>query len=58
MITPQFTERNITAGLNIYLYRKVRLMFNYIHARVEDRAVPRIHDESAHIFQTRFQITF
>ena len=51
-------ERNITVGLNIYLHRKVRLMFNYVNARVEDRAEPRIHDDSANIFQTRFQITF
>ena len=51
-------ERNITVGLNIYLHRKVRLMFNYINARLEDRAEPRIHDDSANIFQTRFQITF
>jgi len=51
-------ERNITVGLNIYLHRKVRLMFNYVNARVEDRAEPKIHDASADIFQTRFQITF
>ena len=51
-------EKNITVGLNIYLHRKVRLMFNYVRARVEDRAAPRIHDDMAHIFQTRFQITF
>jgi len=51
-------ERNITVGLNIYFHRKVRLMFNYINARLEDRAEPRIHDDSANIFQTRFQITF
>ena len=51
-------ERNITVGLNIYFHRKIRLMFNYVHARVEDRAEPMIHDDSANIFQTRFQITF
>ena len=51
-------ERNFTAGLNIYLHPKSRLMFNYINARVEDRAEPKIHDDIAHIFQTRFQITF
>jgi hypothetical protein len=33
-------------------------MFNYVNARLEDRAEPSIHDASADIFQTRFQITF
>jgi phosphate-selective porin OprO/OprP len=51
-------EKNLTAGLNLYMGPKVRLMFNYVHARVEDRAEPYIHDKSADIFQTRFQITF
>jgi len=51
-------EENITAGLNIYLHRKVRLMFNYIRAMARARADPHIRREDADIFQTRFQVRF
>ncbi len=51
-------ENNFTAGLNWYLNANVRLMFNYIHARVENRADPELEDGYANIVQSRFQIFF
>ena len=48
-------ETNFTAGLNWYLGSRVRLMFNYIRAYVDDRVDPQVEDGRAHIFQTRFQ---
>jgi len=50
-------EANFTAGLNWYLKSKNRIMFNYIRANVEDRASPFADDDSADIFQARFQIS-
>jgi len=51
-------ERNVTLGLNWYLKRKVRLMINYIHARVKDRLDPTIEDSRADILMSRFQVSF
>jgi phosphate-selective porin OprO/OprP len=52
-------ERNFTAGLNWYLTRNFRLMFNYVRASVKDRATqPPIDSGRAHIYQARFQIAF
>jgi phosphate-selective porin OprO/OprP len=51
-------ERNITAGLNWYLFPRIRCMFNYIRAVVKDRESPAIDTGSANIFQTRIQIAF
>lgn len=52
------TERNFTAGLNWYLNRNMRFMFNYIWAKVEDRADPQVDDGRADIVQGRFQIAY
>jgi phosphate-selective porin OprO/OprP len=51
-------ERNVTAGLNWYLRRKIRIMVNYVHARVEDRAAPPVDDGRADIVMARFQVGF
>ena len=51
-------ERNLTLGLNWYLNTKVRLMFNYIRAEVDDRADPAVDDGTVDILQARFQIAF
>jgi phosphate-selective porin OprO and OprP len=48
-------EGNFTFGLNWYLSKKSRFMFNFIHARVTDRAEPPIDSGRANIFQVRFQ---
>ena len=49
-------ESNFTAGLNWIHNRNARVMFNYIHAYVKDRASPSIENGRAHIFQIRFQL--
>ena len=49
-------ELNFTAGLNWYLNKKTRFMFNYIRAKVEDRETyPPVDSGKADIFQTRLQ---
>ncbi|MBW1859873.1 MAG: hypothetical protein JRI70_07315 [Deltaproteobacteria bacterium] len=48
-------ESNFTAGLNWYHSLKTRVMFNYIHAYVQDRALPPIENGRANIFQVRYQ---
>jgi len=46
----------ILAGLNWYLNKKTRFMFNYIHAKVEDReTLPPVDSGQADIFQARLQ---
>ncbi|MBC8460533.1 MAG: hypothetical protein H8D67_21320 [Deltaproteobacteria bacterium] len=52
-------EHNITTGLNWYLSKNTRFMFNYIRAKAKDReSPPPIEDGIADIFQVRFQIIF
>jgi len=51
-------EANFTAGLNWYWDSKLRIMFNYIHARVSDRAEPSVDLGRANIIQTRLQVLF
>jgi len=51
-------ETNFTVGLNWYLHPKMRFMFNYIRANVEDRDDPSINDGTADIFASRFQVVF
>jgi phosphate-selective porin len=48
-------EVDLTAGFNWYLNNQIRLMFNYVHARVMDREDPPIDGGNADIFQVRFQ---
>ena len=48
-------ESNVTTGLNWIHNRNVRLMFNYIHAYVKDRASPPVENGRSHILQVRFQ---
>lgn len=51
-------EKNFTAGLNWYLFPKIRLMFNYVWAKVEDRDAPSVDDGRADILQARCQMSF
>jgi phosphate-selective porin OprO/OprP len=51
-------ELNFTLGLNWYLRRNMRMMFNYVWARVKDRESPEVDDAKANIFQLRFQLYF
>jgi phosphate-selective porin len=45
-------------GINWYLRRKIRLMVNYVHVTVEDRAEPYIENGRADIIMSRFQVNF
>ncbi|MFP4087511.1 MAG: OprO/OprP family phosphate-selective porin [Desulfobacteraceae bacterium] len=51
-------ETNLTAGVNWYLNEHIRIMFNYIHANIQDRADPVLDHGNADIYQGRFQIDF
>ncbi len=47
-------QDDITLGLNWYLNPNVRIMWNYVHAEVDDA----LADGDLDIFQTRFQVDF
>lgn len=49
-------ESNVTLGLNWIHNRNARVMVNYIHSHVKDRASPSVENGRAHIFQVRFQL--
>ncbi len=51
-------ETNFTVRMNWYLRHKIRFMFNYIRANVENRDDPPIDDGPADIFASRFQVVF
>jgi len=51
-------ERNFTLGLNWYTTSKTRVMFNYVHARIDQRSSSLLEDGYLNILQTRFQILF
>jgi phosphate-selective porin OprO/OprP len=52
-------EFDFTAGMNWYLTKKTRFMFNYILAKVKDRETsPSIDSGFVNILQVRFQIYF
>jgi phosphate-selective porin OprO/OprP len=51
-------EKDFTAGLNWYLFPKIRFMFNYVRAKLEERDTPSVDDGRADILQARFQMSF
>jgi len=51
-------ETNYTLGVNWYLRPKIRIMFNYVHARVKDRDDPEIEDGRSDIIMSRIQLAF
>jgi phosphate-selective porin OprO/OprP len=51
-------ESNFTAGLNWYLFPRIRCMFNYIRVDVEDRGSLSLDEGTADIFQARLQFAF
>lgn len=54
------TEQDWTAGLNWYLNRNVKMMFDYVHAHVDDEVVGKtfLQNGDANIFDTRLQVVF
>jgi phosphate-selective porin OprO and OprP len=51
-------EGNLSVGVNWYLRKKIRVMTNYVHVTVEDRAEPFIKNGSADIVMSRLQVNF
>ena len=51
-------ERNLSAGLNWYLWPRTRLIFNYIRINLLEHDVPHVRNDYADIFMIRFQFGF
>jgi len=51
-------ERNLSAGLNWYLYPKTRMMFNYIQTKLLENGTQQGRNGHADIFMVRFQFGF
>jgi len=51
-------ERNFTLGLNWYFTSKTRIMFNYVHARVDHSDGAPLEDGYLNIFMSRFRVLF
>jgi phosphate-selective porin OprO/OprP len=53
-------ETDYTVGINWYLNPCIKVMFNYVHADLENRdnVTPKINDGAADIFESRFQVAF
>jgi len=50
--------RDITAGLNWYLYPTMRVMMNYVYSVTQDRVNPPIDRGRLNIYQMRVQLAF
>ncbi len=51
-------EKNFTLGLNWYFTSKTRVMFNYVHARIDHRDPNPLESGYLNILMTRFRILF
>jgi phosphate-selective porin OprO/OprP len=51
-------ERNFSLGLNWYFTSKTRIMFNYVHARIDHRRSSPLESGYLNILMARFRILF
>jgi phosphate-selective porin OprO/OprP len=51
-------ERNFTLSLNWYFTSKTRIMFNYVHARIDHRRSSPLEGGYLNILMARFRILF